>query len=83
MTVKGILFTREKLTEEIKNINERMEAHKKEFPNCTKRDKTLEYDLRHEQYKYSEYVRAYLLGLSTNFDYKASEVEVIAEPVNK
>lgn len=81
--VKAIVLTQEKICKEIKQLSEWMEKHKKEYPGCETLNKELGYDLRHHQYLYAEHVQCHLRGLLCNYDYSASEIEIIKEAVIK
>jgi hypothetical protein len=81
--VKGILYTEEKINEDIKFYREAVEKHKKDYPGCETLNKELGYDLRHNQYLHARAIESYLTSMLCNFDYKASEVEVVKEAVFK
>lgn len=80
MTVQAIVLTKEDIQKELKYYRDLMEEHKKNYPGSEKLNKELGYDLRHGQYLYAQHVESHLTSMLCNFDYKASEIEVVKEP---
>ena len=77
MTVKAIIFTKESISSEIKRLRKYIEDHKKANPDYLENKNSVAYG----QIKYAQNVESHFTGMLCNFDYKATEVEVVKEPI--
>ena len=75
MTVKAIMFTKEDIVKEMKRLHEYIAEHKKQYPDYETNI------LRGGQIKYAESVESHFTSMLCNFDYKATEVEIVKAPI--